>query len=77
MSERTNKAKPKPAKRMGRPPKPADERLGAQINVRVDATMRQAIDGYRQRYAADHNLREMADAVRHMLGRVLREEGLL
>ena len=61
----------------GRPPKPADERLGAQLNVRVDGVMRQAVEEYRKKYGTEYNLREMADAVRHMLGRVLKDEGLI
>ena len=77
MSDRSKHAKAKPSRGPGRPLKPADERLEAQLNVRVDAVMRQAVEEYRKRYGAEYNLREMADAVRHMLGRVLKDEGLM
>jgi hypothetical protein len=65
----------KPAKRgRGRPPKP--DAMKQQINVRVDDELRAGIDAYRKKYHGQHNLPEMADAVRHMLRRILREEGL-
>lgn len=68
--------KTKPVKRgRGRPPKP--DAMKSQINVRVDDEMRAGIDAYRTRYKGEHGLTEMADAVRHMLHRVLREEGLV
>lgn len=51
--------------------------MAAQLNVRVDAHIREAIERYRAKYQDDHELRELSDAVRHMLKKVLRAEGLL
>ncbi len=51
--------------------------MKSQLNVRVDDEMREAIDAYREKYGVEYNLREVSDAVRHMLGRTLRSEGML
>lgn len=51
--------------------------MTTQLNVRVDAEIREGIERYRAKYQDEYELRELSDAVRHMLKRVLREEGLL
>jgi hypothetical protein len=51
--------------------------MATQLNVRVDDKIRQGIEAYRVRYKDDYELRELSDAVRHILKKALRAEGLL
>ncbi len=50
--------------------------MTTQLNVRVDAEIREGIERYRAKYQDQFELRELSDAVRHMLKKVLRDEGL-
>jgi len=51
--------------------------MSTQLNVRVDARIRSGIEAYRAKYKDDYELREVSDAVRHILKKALRAEGLL
>lgn len=59
----------KPAKR-GRP---VGGKMERQLNVRVDDETHAGVEAYRKR----HDLREASDAVRQIIRRVLRDEGIL
>jgi hypothetical protein len=61
----------KKAAKRGRPR--LENGLKIQLNVRIDESTRKAIEAYRQKFA----LGEVSDAARHILKRVLRDEGLL
>lgn len=64
-----------PKKPRGRPA--GGKTFGTQLSVRIDDDVRAGIEKYREKFKHQAELREISDAVRHMLKRVLREEGLL
>lgn len=47
--------------------------MKSQLNVRIDADVRAGIEAYKEK----HDLQELSDAARHIIKRVLKEEGLL
>ena len=51
--------------------------MSMQLNVRVERRIRAGIEAYRARYEYEYELRELSDAVRHILKKALRAEGLL
>jgi hypothetical protein len=63
------------AKKMGRPK--AANPLSVPLHVRISEDVRAGIEAYQKKYGDVAELHELSDAVRHMLKRVLREEGLL
>jgi hypothetical protein len=62
-------------KKMGRP-KSANP-LSVALRVRITPEVRGGIEAYQKKYGGEAELHELSDAVRHMLKRVLREDGLL
>ena len=59
----------------GRPP--TTNPMNVKVNFRITPDLRSGIEAYQEKYRDQHELPEMSDAIRHMLKRVLREEGLL
>jgi hypothetical protein len=66
----------KTAKKARGRPKVANPK-SLQINVRIDPSLREAIEKYRTKYQDTAGLNELSDAVRHILKRVLKDEDLL
>lgn len=62
-------------RKRGRPP--TAKKMTKQLNVRVDDELSKAVGKYQERHRREFNLRETSDAVRHILQKVLVEEGLL
>lgn len=69
MARKTSDAKGRGRPKLARP-------MATQLNVRVDQEIRDGIEAYRTKYGSQFELRELSDAIRHMLKRVLREEGM-
>ncbi|HEV2292243.1 MAG TPA: hypothetical protein VGR35_00210 [Tepidisphaeraceae bacterium] len=64
-------AKKAAARRRGRPK--AENPKSIQLNVRIDETLRDALDSYR----AKSELEDLSDATRHLLRRTLKSQGFL
>lgn len=64
----------KPKRSRGRPKKARP--LTDQLNLRVERWMRKGVERYQAKYGEEKNLSEVSDAVRDMLKRVLKAEGL-